>query len=588
MQVNTYVEDTDNTSDTKEQSQIELNIENSKCTKIRASTVANSICDNKNQKNDNSNFDIYKETSEIDMFEKEKTKLEPNDHLNEAIVPFVRLENDRDSLDFLDLNIPDIASDECLNNSKEEENSFKTGNSVKIKRNVENLEKCNLNDNDVPNKKLKIISSSEIKNMDENLIDKNVNAFLDVDVKTSYSRSPSLFDDSLNLDTQMCDILEQNAHTSQQRKSVSPNGENVRVREENDAENTRVSTNVAHLPLKTSVLSWGDDSWNDSELLKKVVQDNNRNAEGDISKHKIRDIVNTSALIMPVNTKTCARDSKENLRNTNVKKRATTIKEKESRKSILLKVAAAQSPVASVFGFKNERRMSVDSSKSDPDEIVVESQYFESPFSGNKSRTRTQLEKLREMRSQKLAEDTTGETSDCANSSLEEISNDMAQDRTQWKAKSKTAKAVSRIKQRETRSSVSNKSAEPKAETVSRSDDEKDLLNQTTDWNALNIVKVANDRATFSLFKREIMKKRSISLALHCDLYVDNANSIGSKIYTSNTEIKRKSKRSGSYAHRNREIRGAAISWESNIAYYISFQNSQGTKNVKIPSIIAF
>jgi len=142
-----------------------------------------------------------------------------------------------------------------------------------------------------------------------------------------------------------------------------------------------------------------------------------------------------------------------------------------------------------------------------------------------------------------------------------------------------SVRSTFKTKQHETQSNNLNKNINSKIENI-LPDNKKNLLNETNeiDWNTLNIVKVANNRATFNLFKREVLKKRNIALALHCDLYVDNTNNIGSKIYASNAEGKRKFRRSGSFAHGNKEIRGVAISWENNIAYYISFNNSQGNR----------
>lgn len=605
LRVNTCI-DIKNTSNTEEQSQIELNLEISESTKINLSAAKNFVHDNENQKNDHSNIYTCKKTENKNGSAKtKKTKKSVSDdqQLNQIIASSIHLENDKDSSNSPDLSTSDIMSDEYLNNSKENKNYPQTGNSVKIKRNKD-LKKCSPNNNNVPNKKLKVSSLDEMKNTNKDLIE----PILDEDIKSSYSRSPSLFDESLNLDTQMCNILEQNIDTSHltklqeskevanklnvvhmsPKRSIDSNRDNMKICGENNIANERVSTNVAHLSSKHSVLLWDDDSWNDSELLKKVVQDNalDQNIEKEISKHMIKNIVNTSpSIFMPRNTKTCMQD-KKNLRN--VKKPTDTmVKEKASQKSKLLKVATVQSSVTNVIGFKNERKKSIGSNKSDPDDIVVETQHFQSPFSNNKSRTRAQLEQLRKIRSQKLSEDKIGDTSDDINSSVEEIPNDVAEDRAKWKAKSKVIKSTSRIKQRDTQTSVSCKSTESKTETLSRSEDEKNL-DQTIDWNILNIVKVANSRATFSLFKRELLKKRSISLALHCDLYIDNTNSIGSKICVTSTEVKRRTKKPSSYTYENREIRGAAISWESNIAYYISFNNSQGNENIlKFFSIIA-
>jgi len=504
--------------------------------------------------------------------------------------------------------------------------------STKIKRNSKNSEQLNFITNDIPNKKLKIFSINE-KNNDENLINKDKStSIISKDVKPSYSRSPSLFDDSLNLDTQMCDILEQNVmdithltgldskafvseldvtNALQKEQSTSPNTGNVQLCDKNNAK----SIGAANLQSKNSILSWGDDSWINCEgLLKQIAQDQNIiQSKKNISNSKIKNIVNTNISLALKNTKTCTQSNKENTIKTDIKKRTATVKEKVLRKSKLSREAEIDSPVANIIVFRKERKTSADSNKSDSDDFIVGSQHFESPFSNNKSHTRTTLKKIRKLRSQKLAdEDILTETNNCLiNSSTKEISDDKVNDKIKEEQQEMTSKlkeipaqnpsasidsviynsedetannltrSILKTEQYETQSNNLDKNVKLKIENV-LPDNKKNLLNETIEWSTLNIVKVANNRATFNLFKREILKKRNIALALHCDLYIDNTTNIGSKICTSNAEGKRKSRRSGNYSHGNKEIRGVAISWESNIAYYISFSNSQGNRYVRM------
>ncbi|XP_071632237.1 DNA polymerase theta isoform X1 [Temnothorax longispinosus] len=630
LQVN--VRNAEDTSNIKENIQTDLNIKDLESTTMRTSieSLANgNLVSNESEKDNNPKPDVREEISGTDaLVKKEVTELN-NQHLNEADLPPEVSEDDEDSSMFLDLSSPDmIANDEPLGTPKEKKNFPATDDSNKIKRSSKNLEKFNLVANDIPNKKLKNSNTNEIKNNDENLIDKNESAsIISGDVKPSYSRSPSLFDDSLNLDTQMCDILEQNvmniAHLTEldskvlasesdaadalQKQSTSSNTGNVQLCGENNAK----GIDASNLQTKNSILSWGNDSWNNSELLKQIVQQdqNIMQPKKENSNSKIRNIVNTSESITLKNTKTCARDSKDEVHKADVKKRTAALKGKTPRK--LSKVTKVDSPVANIIVFKKERKTSADSNKSDSDDFVVGSQQFESPFSSNKSRTRTTLEKMRKLRSQKLPEVTITEINNRLNSPIKEIPNDTVEDKikeeesevkpklkeilppnallsancsidsivynSEDEATNNLTRSTLRTKQHETQSNNLNKDIKLKTENIS-SDKKKDLLNETVDWNTLNIVKVANNRATFNLFKREVLKKRNIALALHCDTYIDNTNNIGSRICASNTEGKRRLRRSGSYAHGNKEIRGVAISWESNIAYYVSFSNSQESK----------
>ncbi|XP_018338404.1 PREDICTED: DNA polymerase theta [Trachymyrmex septentrionalis] len=626
LQVNTCVKNIEDTSDIKEKIQ-SLDVKNSP--KMRTSIIENSLhvkspMSNENQKENNPKLDIRKE-NETNVSDKNEVIESNSQHLCEAnLLPKI-LEDDRNS-SFLDLSSLDIIANDELDIPTEKIIFSATDSSTKIKRSSKNSEQLNFITNDIPNKKLKISSINE-KNNDENLINKDKNTFIiSKDVKPSYSRSPSLFDDSLNLDTQMCDILEQNvmdithltglnskafvseldATNALQKESTSSNTGNVQLCDKNNVK----SIGTANLQSKNSILSWGDDSWINCEgLLKQIAQDQNViQSKKDISNSKIKNIVNTNISLALKNTKTCTQSNKESTIKMDIKKRTAALKEKAPRKSKLSRKAEIDSPVANIIVFKKERKTSADSNKSDSDDFIVGSQHFESPFSSNKSRTKTTLEKIRKLRSQKLAqEDTLTEMNNCLiNSPIKETSNDKV-DKIKEEEREMTSKlkeipaqnpsasidsviynsedeiannltrSTLKTKQYEIQSNNLDKNVKLKIENV-LPDKKKNLLNETIEWNTLNIVKVANNRATFNLFKREILKKRNIALALHCDLHIDDTTNIGSKICASNAEGKRKSRRSGNYSHGNKEIRGVAISWESNIAYYISFSNSQESK----------
>jgi len=613
-----YARDTE-TNSTKEQSQIEFNVTNSKSkesrTIITKNIMHNKIANNQNRKDNDSKLDICEETSKINMLDK-KITIKSNDHLNEAILSFNE-SNNRDLPIFLDTNISDIItiSDKQPHISIRKGNSSKTDNNITIKRSNKDLNKLNLDVN-ISNKKLQISDTNKDKydiNNYENQMDKKINvSIIDEDIRSSYSRSPSLFDDSLNLDTQLCNILEQNImHMSEtedpkvltsqlnitnmlQKKSVVqiPNSKNVQAYRESNM--TKIHTTRSQ--LKNSILSWDDDSWNDSkQLLKKVVQDNDQNIK-EISKFEIKDVN-----ISTKNIKIDIQDNKESINKINTRKRTATVKNKMPRKSKLLKLATVDSAVTSVIVL-NEQKMSMDSNKSDSDDIVLGSQHFESSFNDNKNQTKTKLKKIRKMRSQKFTEDTLIEINNYLNSPIKEISNDITKNTMKQKAKPKLKEILTRnllltancsmdnicnsksettihstrskTKQYEAQANTPNKNLKFKIKTL-QSNNRKESISEITDWNTLNIVKVSNNRATFNLFKRELLKKQNIALALHCETYVNKTNNIGMKICT-NTKIEQK-RRSEHYAYENKEIHGIAISWESNIAYYISFSNSQGT-----------
>ncbi|XP_026825794.1 DNA polymerase theta isoform X2 [Ooceraea biroi] len=621
LEVNTYSGNIENTCNTRNQSQADLDVNSSRSTESKISITTNVMHEkatsNKTRKDNDSKRDVHAGTSKTDVSAKKKTTESNDQYLNKAILP---KKNDRESPILFDVSIPDIttANDKRLNISKEKGSSCEISNNATIKRSAKDLDKLNSNV-DVSTKKLKI-SMNETSNNHETQMNKNMNVqIIDEDVRSSYSRSPSLFDDSLNLDTQLCNILEQNVtHLSEaedskvltskvdvtvtsQEKSASPSFENAQPCGENNA----AKLPAMHSQLKNSVLSWDDDSWNDSvRLFKKVVQDDDQDIKKEISKFEVKNVISAK------NTKTGAQDSEESVSHkTDVKKRAATVRNKAPRKSKLLKLATADSPVTSVIVFNNERKMSTDSNRSDSDDFVVGSQHFDSPFSDSKNQTRTKLEKIRKMRSQKLVEDKMTGKNHCLDSPIREPSReDIARDKTRQRTMPKLKEILTRNllfancstddivcssdgesashstrsktnKQYEARTNTPSKNVKSKVEITPQSS-RKDSLNETTDWNMLNIVKVSSNRATFNLFKREVLKKQDIALALHCETYVDNTNNIGSKISTTNAEIKRKLRRSENYTYENKEIRGIAISWESNIAYYMSFSNSQQESKV--------
>ncbi|XP_029175852.1 DNA polymerase theta [Nylanderia fulva] len=614
LQINTHLE-VKATPDTTEEITRELDAKNSKSIETFIDSKYEKPASDENQRDDNSKLNIFKETDESNMPDKRKTIQSNNQHLNGAILSQKISKDEKDSVS-LDINISDVVlNDERLNISdivtnhegpntcKGKKNSLTTDSSSKIKRRSNNTEESKQHVDDIPNKKSKTFNVDEVKSNGENLIEKNATeSSINKDIKSPYSRSPSLFDDSLNLDTQTCDLLEQNimdiAYISELdsklfasdldlKKSSSEVGEK-QLRAKTDENNVNKL-----LQTRDSVLSWGDDSWNNSEkVFKQIIQvASDQSSKKEISAAaKIKNITDTNVSVTPKSTKTCVSNGdKESLRKTNlIKKRTALIEEKvEPWKPKLPKVAKVESPITSII--INERKMSVESNKSDSDDIIVGSQQIESPLCDSKNRTRTKLEKIRKLRSQKMTEDTLTEINDRSNSTVNGVSNDKPDDQTKPKLKETleqnfspncsadsivynsedetTLKSVSRTKQ-ETQSRL-NKNVKSEIEAA------EDLPNETINWNVLNIVKVADNRATFNLFKRVVLKKRNIALALHCDTFVDNANSIGSKICvsSSNAEGKRKSRKSANYAHGKLEIRGAAISWESNIAYYLSFSN---------------
>lgn len=617
--------------DIKEQSQTELDEKNTQKTppmRIITTAIGNTSCVkttlNESQKNDNMYLDTSKKGHNINTTKKEKIKASKNQHLNQIALSSNQTKNNIDPLDFLDINSSDIITvNKELNYSKKNKQCSEIINNIKIKESIENLEKYDINIIDTSNKKLKVANSNKCIN--DNLIQKNMNLCItDTFVKSLDSTSVSLFDESLNLDTQICNILEQNivnisqlseledskasaselAANTLQKQSANQNDCNLHVSNKNNVENAL--TNMPNSQLESRILSWDDDSWNDTKhLLEKPIEINKHNTRKITNKHKIINVVNTNTSVAPKKIKTCTQNNEK--KSLNFKKLTTTAETKESEKPKIPKITAVQSPVANIVVFKNERRMSYELNQCDNDDIIITSQCFESPFN-TRNRTRINLEKIRKMRSQKISRNTIEEINN-TNPCIKETSNNTTENKEKQEIKSKLGEILAgdalvsancstdsvisnsenetandsllSIFKLKTQSNISNKHTKLRNAVLAQFDDKTDPLNETTDWETLNIIKVGDNKITFNQFKREVLKKRLIALALHCDMFISNENNIGSKICTSDSEKKRKTKKAKNYAYVNTEIRGVAISWEKNIAYYVSFHNAQGNKNVK-------
>ncbi|XP_020280353.1 DNA polymerase theta isoform X2 [Pseudomyrmex gracilis] len=612
LQVNTYSGSAE--SSMKERSQTELTLRNLERTKtdtlIAQISAHEELANNKNTSNEEVNLkqSLCKEINEAGVSDKKETV---STHLDEVILSPDMLEDNKDLSFFLDLSSPDVTLKNEQSNT--ENNRITETSGFKIKRGNKDLQNPALNFDDRPNKKSRI--------SDDNAVDKNMSGSILNDCKSSNSRSPSLFDDSLNLDTQMYNILEQNvmdiahledsklsanklnATNTSQKTSANLNANNNQVSKENVK-----TVETVHLQSRTSILSWGDDSWNCTEgLLKHMVQGNDQNGKNKLRQSK--NAVNTpksttSQYTNHKSAKSCNKKSnKKSAHKTTggIIQCLAVIKEKIPHKPKLPKVAEVEFPAENQI--ITEEKISEDLHKTVMDDIIVDSQLYETPFSENQ--TRTKLEKIRKMRSQKISEEIINEeTNNCLNSSTRNIAGGIIENKTEPQEKFKgifaqnllfTANCSSdnvvcnsedemkidskrSISMTRKQLNTLNKHVNSKVDITLETINKKDVLNETTDWNTLNIVKVAKSRATFNLFKREVLKKQSIAIALHCNTYVDNTNNIGSKICASDRKEKQRSKKSGSYTHEDKEICGAAISWESNIAYYMSFSNSQESK----------
>lgn len=460
------------------------------------------------------------------------------------------------------------------------------------------------NQNTISIKKIRISDEKSDK-----LICKNGTTRLSIenDIKAEISRSPSLFDDSLNLDTQICNALEQNIidslHFSEfedtklseqkiiENKAITYDVNNE-INLENDVKNKNInqnslnSLNSINSQIKHNMISWKDDSWNESKkIIEKLHEIKDKNNEDVLNKCSIRNVKNTNIQHIIGSTGMTPEMKKKSDKTMNI----PDLK-KVSQKSKFKNESIARSPLASIVFNKNHASSS---NKSDSDDIIIPSQNTNSPTTSNKIRTKLDSERKRKIYTQKISD----QISDDKNNAIT-VSNktEIKEYKIKPKLKEILAQNILSSKNYSIDSIISNSDEDtpiksskilkkPKISLKKTQNNSKisiqanelvDISNEMINWNTLNIIKIGSDRGTFNLFKREVMQKRYIALALNCELYNDETNNIGAKIIGSSSEGKKKSKKVENYTHGDKKLYGAAIAWESNIAYYISFSNEQG------------
>lgn len=531
------------------------------------------------------------------------------------------------SLDFFEESSPKMAHDSQKRRDSESLLSFRDckknqTHNFTMKHSIDDVQDVEKASN-IPTKKSR--TSNEINTASSICVNAITRAFsFENDTKPRVSRSPSLFDDSLNLDTQILNVLEQNIdslHFTEfeetvlsQNKLATENKEKTKLQttkninteaqtEKNikDKHINKTPLNFTNSQAKHSILSWKEDSWNESkkitEKLNQICDKNTKEENEKVSvKCNIRNVKNTNigeivespgtSISTPEMRRKCpavfekSANTSDNLR-------------KISQKHKFKDRCAEKSPVTNVIAFSN-RRASFDSNKSDSDDIIIASQNMDSPAASIRIRSRLDSEKKRKMYTQKVPnrvlDEATNYTSPVSETihikkykfkpKLKEIlprnvltSKDCSTDSVISNSDEGTPIKSEKLLQK---SKISLKQVQKDSETCLQTNTMSNI-SETTNWNTLNIVKVGSDRGTFNLFKREVMQKRCIALALNCEMYNNDGNNIGSKIVSStNSERKKRSKKVENYVYADKKLCGAAISWESNIAYYITFSNEQG------------
>lgn len=494
---------------------------------------------------------------------------------------------------------------------------------VTIKHSINEVQNIQ-NVNDIPTKKIRISDETSTKvSACRNTIT-HLSSFQN-DIKAEVlSRSPSLFDDSLNLDTQICNVLEQNIVDSlqftefeetrssepkvtiQDKKDVklqitssTNNNETVtekNVKDKHINKNSLNSQLILNSQVKQNTLSWKDDSWNETKkIMEKLNQIKDKNNHNIPVKYSIKDGKNANVQHF-VETNEISSSTLEMKKKCDMKfeRAMDDYIKKGPQKRRLSNVQVAKSPIANVMVFNKNGGTLLDSNKSDSDEIVIASQNINSPATSSKLQGKLDSVRKQKLYTQKVSDrifddknhaTTVSDKIEIEKCKIKSKLNEILVQKTLTNKNSSIDSVISNsdedtpIKSENflLKSTFNLKSTQNSPKTCVKTNELTDTVNETANWNILNIIKVGSDRATFNLFKREVMQKRYIALALNCELYNDKTNNIGSKIIGPTTvERKKRSKRTENYVHAERKLCGAAIAWENNIAYYISFSNERG------------
>ncbi|XP_043485514.1 DNA polymerase theta [Polistes fuscatus] len=423
-------------------------------------------------------------------------------------------------------------------------------------------------------------------------------------MKYSASRSPSLFDESLNLDTQLYNALEENIvgtlhFSSYININITPNKmkNETSTKSSNKLLNHEVKNNLpmaelnsnekilSHKPsssdtqIKDAIITWNDDSWNESKLLKKISEVNKENIE--VLNNSINDMKNIKNVSEnndqknDVESCNCILGQDVNKISSNYNLRRLSDKKpsiaKETTLNLDRKISLNSNNSDVIMGSPTEVQTKLKLKKTQ--KIPVKVYRDKLPKSATstsvyKNITKTTNSKIINKTKPKLKQLLERNILLGANYSSDSIVSNSDEETPIKKAKIVRGCKTSLPVIKTSSSHVQQIKSDVQINLCSHKIEH---IDESIDWNTLNIVKVGSDKATFNLFKREIMKNKSIALALHCESYVNECNSIGNKIINSTTDVKNRSRKIEQFIAEDKKICGAAISWEKNIAYYISF-----------------
>ncbi|XP_008558499.1 DNA polymerase theta isoform X1 [Microplitis demolitor] len=425
--------------------------------------------------------------------------------------------------------------------------------------------------------------------------------------RRSYSQSPSLFGDSLVLDTQECNLLDQNIidldgvvfddiHFSAEQAAKAQKPETSMTKDKyNKPEELRNPETSSQSSFKSLV--WNEDTWNST----RVGQDDNKRLQNQLDSFK--NLTETTVEILrQENLKDCNQyGTPKRKRSTDSNSEKTPLdKLQRASKRKYSSPTAEKSPIASLITYDTNRRSSTGSNKSE-DDIVSPSQTLEPFGTVQKNRTRIKMISMRS-RTQKalrLGETSVVKLQSKNNVELNSIPTTSKANQIQVEVQVHNAahsddddmflcddcstanvapildKKIPKTTYVLTEKPVALKNKHNKI------DDKKLLLKE------LSIVNIS-DRIKFNEFKFEIGGKEEIALALACEIFSYDTVGIGTKIINNEAyqDFKRRLKNTDGI-YDDKKLCGVSITWGENI-YYLPFENVRENNRVPVKERMSF
>ncbi|KAK0079774.1 hypothetical protein PV326_008551 [Microctonus aethiopoides] len=407
--------------------------------------------------------------------------------------------------------------------------------------------------------------------------------------KRSYSQSPNLFDDSLVVDTQECNILEQNivdidSELFNDTIFSEPNSPVIldADKSKNIKKINSVERNKSGQLISTSKsIVWKEDTWNNTT----AISDNTKT---------LQTTPTTTGLLKNIQRRSKDLDTPPS--KSRLSKFEVMAKQDYNTSGIV------KSPIANIVKFVATRRLSTGSNKSE-DDVIIDSQVVDKFPSAKKTRTRMKLESLRS-RTQKITDRTQIQSANCQEKKVIDvdpkspvilvIKNPTLND-------NKDNKLNSAILRDDCGSSTvvcnSDEEIQPKklnnaSETKKTSKKLRELDGNSKKLESrkkalpkdLSIVNISLNQIKFNEFKLKISGKKEFALALACEIFPTNPEGIGTRIVSGGSKsyhIKKKPIKIGNSVYNDKKLCGVAIFWGRTV-YYLSFENVQGSTRVPV------